>query len=95
MLGLKALPQTAGDASVQSGGTDVLLAGQPGVAHVLQLDNGRLIVGFEDERKADWADAAFLIDGASLAAAVPEPASLGLLLAGLGAGALWMRRRMT
>jgi len=62
---------------------------------VLQLDDGRLIVGFEDEGSADWADAVFLIDGASLAAAVPEPGSLGLWLAGLAFGALWMRRRMT
>lgn len=68
-------------------------------AKMLDLGNDTLLVGFEDQwlgrgstSDRDYNDMIFLFQGVRAENVVPEPATLGLLAAALGAG-LFARRR--
>ncbi|HEX6362940.1 MAG TPA: PEP-CTERM sorting domain-containing protein, partial [Albitalea sp.] len=69
-----------------------------GLAHALVTfgDNGRIFVGFEDVvggGDRDFNDHRFSLTNVRTVAAVPEPATVAMLFAGLGLVGLLARRR--
>jgi len=69
-------------------------------AKLFDLGDGRMLVGFEDtwlgngsRSDRDYNDMVFLFEGVSSSQPVPEPASLALLLGGLGALGFSRRRK--
>jgi hypothetical protein len=100
VLGLQAEALASGDAEQRDQVQRWFSGPQGGVqtaaARWLWLDDGRLLLGFEEGGDADFNDYVFLLDGVRFDApvgAIPEPAALLLtLLAGLAAASLRRRR---